>query len=188
MNKNSKNLLGKRFGHLTVVEFDKEFYNNRKNNQTYNKWICNCKCGEKTSVISSHLLSGNVYRCSKCKYKSQQINGKFSKTFYLHIRDNAGKRNIEFNLSFEFLCKLFKKQKGFCAITKKPIIFAETIKSHKNGKTTASLDRIDSSKGYIKNNVQWVHKDVNKMKSNLNEKDFIELCKNVILCCGLKTP
>lgn len=185
MNKNSKNLFGKRFGDLCVEKFDENFYNNKKKNQSYNKWICRCKCGEITSVISSHLLSGNTSRCKKCKFKNQQINGKFSKTFYLHIRDGAKKRNIEFNLNYNFLCQLFEKQSGFCAITKKPIFFANTIKDHKNGKTTASLDRIDSSKGYIKKNVQWVHKDVNKMKSNLNEKDFIELCKNVILCCSL---
>ena len=42
---------------------------------------------------------------------------------------------------------------------------------------TASLDRIDSSLGYVKNNVQWVHKDINKMKQELNENYFKNLCK-----------
>lgn len=179
MNKNSKNLLGKRFGYLSVESFDENFYNNRKNNQNYNKWICRCDCGEVVSVISSHLLSGNTTKCKKCKLKNQQINGKFSKTFYLHIRDSARKRNIEFNLSYNFLCQLFEKQSGFCAIIKKPIVFANTIKDHKNGKTTASLDRIDSSRGYTKGNVQWVHKDINKMKGKLNQKRFIELCEKI---------
>ena len=44
---------------------------------------------------------------------------------------------------------------------------------------TASLDRIDSSKGYIKGNVQWVHKEFNKMKLDLLDKEFIDICKLV---------
>jgi hypothetical protein len=45
--------------------------------------------------------------------------------------------------------------------------------------TTASLDRIDSSKGYIEGNVQWIHKHINKMKNNFNESYFIEICKKI---------
>lgn len=41
---------------------------------------------------------------------------------------------------------------------------------------TASLDRIDSSKGYTLDNIQWVHKDVNRMKMELPESRFVELC------------
>ena len=35
------------------------------------------------------------------------------------------------------------------------------------------------SKGYHLNNIQWVHKDINFMKGNLNNEYFIELCKKV---------
>ena len=44
---------------------------------------------------------------------------------------------------------------------------------------TASLDRIDSSKGYVKGNVQWVHKDVNFMKRTLNQQTFVNWCKKI---------
>ena len=43
--------------------------------------------------------------------------------------------------------------------------------------TTASVDRIDSSGGYVESNVQWVHKDVNKMKMDIPQNQFIEYCK-----------
>lgn len=42
---------------------------------------------------------------------------------------------------------------------------------------TASLDRIDSSRGYEIDNIQWVHKDVNKMKMGLSQNEFIDICK-----------
>jgi hypothetical protein len=45
---------------------------------------------------------------------------------------------------------------------------------------TASLDRIDSSLGYVRGNVQWLHKDVNWMKNTLDQDRFIELCKAIV--------
>jgi hypothetical protein len=41
------------------------------------------------------------------------------------------------------------------------------------------LDRVDSSKGYIEGNVQWVHKTINLMKQSFNQKEFIHFCKLV---------
>lgn len=49
-----------------------------------------------------------------------------------------------------------------------------------NPKTkTASLDRIDSLKGYTLDNVQWIHKDLNYMKCDYEENEYIEWCKKV---------
>jgi hypothetical protein len=46
-----------------------------------------------------------------------------------------------------------------------------------NSKTwNASLDRIDSNKNYTEDNVQWVLKKINRMKSDLDQKEFIKLC------------
>lgn len=44
---------------------------------------------------------------------------------------------------------------------------------------TASLDRIDSSKGYVEGNVHWVHKDINIMKWDFPLETFIKMCKFV---------
>jgi len=44
---------------------------------------------------------------------------------------------------------------------------------------TASLDRIDSSKGYTPDNTQWLHKRVNKSKMEFDQKDFITMCRAV---------
>lgn len=43
----------------------------------------------------------------------------------------------------------------------------------------SDLDRIDSSKGYIIDNVQWVHKDVNLMKLSHSKNTFIQICNQV---------
>ncbi len=44
---------------------------------------------------------------------------------------------------------------------------------------TASLDRIDSTKGYDRGNVQWIHKAVNQVKMALPEDAFIQICCDV---------
>jgi hypothetical protein len=44
---------------------------------------------------------------------------------------------------------------------------------------TASLDRIDNSKGYIVGNVWWVHKDINTMKMDFPLEQFRSYCKRV---------
>lgn len=46
-------------------------------------------------------------------------------------------------------------------------------------KRTASLDRIDSTRGYVVGNLQWIHKDLNLMKNTLPTSLFIEWCKKV---------
>ena len=34
----------------------------------------------------------------------------------------------------------------------------------------------DHTLGYVPSNVQWVHKDINKIKFNMSEERFVELC------------
>ena len=43
----------------------------------------------------------------------------------------------------------------------------------------ASLDRINSEIGYIISNVQWVDKTINMSKQQMNNEQFIKMCKEV---------
>jgi peroxiredoxin family protein len=54
------------------------------------------------------------------------------------------------------------------------------IVNRKAGLGTASLDRKDSSKGYTKDNIQWIHKDLQKMKMDMPEDKFINWCNLII--------
>jgi hypothetical protein len=72
--------------------------------------------------------------------------------------------------------EIYEVQGGLCALTGEPLTFKNL---NKGTDQTASLDRIDSSLGYVEGNVQWVHKDVNLMKNVLSQARFIELCSLV---------
>jgi hypothetical protein len=83
----------------------------------------------------------------------------------------------------DYIWELFLKQDRKCALSGLPIEFG--TKGRELG--TASLDRIDSTKGYTPENVQWLHKDINQMKMDLTEQKFIDLCKKVCYLSNTKT-
>ena len=51
------------------------------------------------------------------------------------------------------------------------------IFNNKHGKYNISIDRIDSTKGYTKDNTQLVCDIVNRMKLDLPMNEFVTLCK-----------
>lgn len=59
-----KDLTGKLFGQLTVIEYD-----GFRNHHTY--WKCQCSCGNETSVEQTHLLNGHTKSCG-CYRRSRQ--------------------------------------------------------------------------------------------------------------------
>ena len=77
--------------------------------------------------------------------------------------------------------KIFLKQNKRCFYTNLKITHKKYLRRINNKDMyslgTASLDRKNSNLDYTKENIQWVHKDVNYMKMSLSEKYFIKLCK-----------
>lgn len=110
--------------------------------------------------------------------------GDINGTYLTYLRSKATQRGLEFKVSKEDLWELFQKQKGLCALSGVPLVISTKLrKTSKTGKSvdrkghTASLDRIDNSKGYTINNVQWVHKQVNLMRRQYEVNDFLNWCK-----------
>jgi len=98
-------------------------------------------------------------------------------SYWSSIKFNASYRGIPFEgLTKEDAWNKFVEQDGKCALTGELLVF-ESESNASDG--TASLDRIDSSKGYTKENIQWVHKNVNYIKRDLPNDEFIEWCKKV---------
>lgn len=161
--------IGQKINKLTVIKYIKT-----KTNQP--KVKVKCDCGN-ILEINAHKLRYQV-GCNRCQ-KTYGINNKkykgtkfVSKTYYTSIKNGASHRNIDFQLSINDLNDLLIQQNHRCALTKLPIKIGNKIEP-----TTASVDRINTKVGYIKTNIQWVHKHVNKMKIDFNQEYFIELCK-----------
>lgn len=105
--------------------------------------------------------------------------GDITASFWHGVKHGAEKRGrkIEFNITIEYAWELFLKQDRKCALSGIELKFHET--GELRNCTTASLDRIDSSVGYIEGNVQWVHKNINTMKHDFKQEDFIEYCRKI---------
>jgi hypothetical protein len=46
--------------------------------------------------------------------------------------------------------------------------------------TNISIDRIDSSKGYLRGNVQFVCDIVNRMKSSMTQEELLFWCRKIL--------
>jgi len=185
-----KDILNKKFGLLTVIEY----YEPSKTCRGRHYWRCKCDCGNISVVRDSHLIYGSTKSCG-CLHKRRGKDSPFFKgygdiplNYYTTVKRSAlgggisNRKKKIFDVSIEYLWKLFKKQNGKCALSDMNLSFGGTTKENKRKETnkfTASLDRIDSGVGYIKGNVQWVHKKINIMKNEFTQEEFINLCKNV---------
>lgn len=176
---NFRDLTGLKFGQLLVIKRSKNYTKTRGA-----LWECVCDCGSIVEIASNCLTSGNNITCgNKSKHYNTQFdckNYRFGELPAVHlntIKQNAIKRNIKFDVTGEYLWDLFVKQNKKCAISNIDLAFTPHRNSHKfRYMTTASLDRINSSQGYIIDNVRWVHKDINKMINNYGDNKFIDYC------------
>lgn len=143
-------------------------------------WHCKCKCGEEKPVRACYLKNGQSKRCVNCGHERQRIRGrKIPLGYWSNLKRNALKRGIEFDITKDDVLSTLENQSYKCALSGLPVKFAETASDHLRGETTASVDRIDPSKGYVVGNIQIVDKTVNYMKHTLSQKQFIFLCESV---------
>lgn len=173
-----KDIAGKRFGSLVAIEPVIKVTPEGKNRV---HWKFQCDCGNTVVRIGSHLARNKINHCPECNKGTTSHAwkgvGDLPKDVFNTIYHGAISRNLTFEVTIEQLWDLFVEQKAKCALTGWDLQFNKTYR----GKTqkTASLDRIDSTKGYSIDNVQWVHRDVNKLKKNLPDQYFIDLCVSV---------
>lgn len=178
----SKKLLGRRFNWLTIIGFNHLEFDNQ--------WwmIVKCDCGNESEELLSKLRDGRRKTCGikGCRYfhAIRAINGrKANFTGHKEIygsrwaswRIGAENRDLEFKVTPQYAWRIYLRQKRRCALTGMEIGFGNSYSKL----LSASLDRKDSAKGYIKRNIQWVHKTVNLMKRSMSDAEFIEWCRRV---------
>jgi hypothetical protein len=172
---NAKNLTNKKFNYLTAIHPVKKPETVRSR-QLGTWWLCRCDCGNEKIVRSRELIANETKSCG-CKNKFTQSSkykgiGIISQTFFSRLVRGAASRQLVVDITKEYLWELYNKQKGACYFTGLPIGIPSAA-----GEKTASVDRLDSTKGYIEGNVVWVHKDINLMKNVFTVDKFVWLCK-----------
>lgn len=100
-----------------------------------------------------------IYCCKDCQYLKELIRwAKF--------------RKFEFNLTLEMITKNPKWR--YCALTGLPLKFIDNTDFY-----GASLDRIDSNKGYTEDNIRLICKGLNYMKNIHTDEELLNFFKDM---------
>ncbi len=121
----------------------------------------------------SVYLSKDKKKLIKCSLCSNETRNNRHKDLYFHlnqiIKNTKRHRPDNNELTLQLVNQFLEMQNNKCALT--GILFSDPSK--------ISIDRINSNFGYLKNNIQLVHIDLNRMKSNFQQDYFIESCEKI---------
>lgn len=117
---------------------------------------CNIKIGMKYHNCS--YLDINQYMSMRCAESKQR----------------AKNKNMDYDLTPEYLIELWEKQDGKCYYSGLPMTY------NKYDIHLVSIDRIDSNKGYTKDNVVLSCWAINSMKNSYTTEEFVGLCQAVV--------
>lgn len=93
-----------------------------------------------------------------------------------HLKSSAKKRNIEFSITIDDLNNLSFPL--VCPILSIPLAFNRNAAED----NSFSVDRVDSTKGYVKDNLVVISQKANRMKNNGTLKELeqmVEFYKNL---------
>lgn len=147
-----------------------------RNQKLGRKNYCSRSCAIKAA--NSNRKGKEATQAQKDHLKKICGNRRTENTPFNYIMRSVRNRFKEYNITVEDLKELWNKQSGICPYTgiklELPTYHSHNIPITKQ----ASLDRIDSSKGYIKGNIQFISTPINYMKSTMTDsevKSFLKL-------------
>ena len=125
----------------------------------------------KTHFWTAKKITAN---CSKICSNSIESNlEKFFREKLSRLKSNAKNRKKDFDLSWVDLLDLYKKQKGKCFYTGIEMQLSYSTKTYKVcPPTQLSVDRLDSAKGYEKNNIVLCIFCINNFKGEMSIEEF----------------
>ena len=140
-----------------ILSFEK-FSRNRTRNDGYQKWCKNCVRETAWEEIVDRMVRG--------------------------ARHRAKKFGLEFDLTKEIVLEINEKQKGLCALSGVVLnweAYPRNAQSQRFCPTNrASLDRIDSTLGYTKSNIQVVTELANRIKGESSMEELVAVCKAIV--------
>jgi len=164
---------------------------------------CQCDCGTVKNCDWQDLKRNRIIGCG-CQINNLELREKARERVYDFLEkgifkkggDNYPKEDREFRyilkrlkdknrkkcyLTLEDLKNIWNKQNGICPYSKIKL----KLPTHSNPNPDvqyymASVDRIDSSKPYIKDNIQFVSRSMNYAKNVMSHEQTLEFIKLII--------
>lgn len=184
---NFKDLTGQKFGRLTIISFA------GLDSSQKSIWKCLCDCGTIKCIGNSALKKGTTKSCG-CyrKERSRDANRKPPgesgfQNLFRRYKTVGRKRKIEFSLTESEFRYLVTQLCYYCDGIPKNIIKSNSHKHNKEGLEYSKfiyngIDRVDNSKGYIKENCVTCCQSCNFNKKDVSSNIII---KSYIFLLGI---
>lgn len=99
----------------------------------------------------------------KPKVRKDEHHKRVMNTFH-NIKKRTEANGLGFDLTYEFLLEIFPSD-GLCKLTREPMVWGM-----KDGiGNSPSVDRLDASKGYTRDNIWWISHKANRDKANMDK-------------------
>lgn len=177
MSNQIKNITGMKFGRLTVLEFS------HIQNRTA-RWRCICDCGKKKIASGVTLRNGCTQSCgciqkeiTSKRTRKTEYGATCANDVFCYYKNHAIKDDREFLLSKEEFLKLIINPCKYCG--KELTNERKSPRSYGSFKYTG-IDRIDSSKGYTKENSISCCSMCNFMKRHHDVQTFLNHVKLIV--------
>lgn len=163
------NLVGEKYGRLTVVEFDR-----LQNHKTY--WKCACECGMTVIATGNNLRSGNTQSCGCIRREMTKALGKSNAE---HGESHSNRTRL-----YTIWCGMRQRcnnpnRAAYKLYGGKGVKVCEEWSEYQRFKEWAMangyadnlcIDRIDPNKGYFPQNCRWISASENTARANKNHK------------------
>lgn len=185
--KNLKNIIGNKYGRLTVLEKSIE-----RGNRNQIKYKCICECGSIHTVTGESIRSGKSKSCGCIQkippnYEPDRKKAIY-KNLYKSMKDRSIKKGIKTNISLNEFIEISKQPCYYCGLKNSNYAndlavkkWNDKIKNERGNEIVYynGIDRIDSSIGYLKNNIVSCCKYCNIAKNVMSQIEFKEFIKRV---------
>ncbi len=150
------------------IQFEKDSSEVKRNLQLGRKMFCSRSCvgNHNTPILLEHRNRNTSH------LNPSNRNDEYSK-FRKHLR-KIRDRDPNCTVTLEDMLEVWNNQDGKC-IYSKVKLQPSKYKQSNNQIYTLSVDRIDSSLGYIKGNIQFISIAMNHMKNNMSHNETLEL-------------
>ena len=105
--------------------------------------------------------------------------GEISGGYWAQIKRQAYIRGLPCTITIDYVWRLFLKQGRKCKLSGETLAM-RSISGGKYMPGTASLDRIDSTLGYVEGNLQWIHKKFQVMKMAGTDDELLNYANKLV--------
>jgi hypothetical protein len=179
MSKSIKNILGQKFGKLTVVRFlETKRRNDNPKSYFTAYWLCKCDCGNSIELSLGTLTSGNTQSCG-CMWREKMVLPRGQGSFlviYRRYKSQAQTRGHVFEIPLEEFRDITAQGCFYCGASPN-----NSGGSNQNfGKYTYNgIDRVDNTIGYVEGNIVPCCRRCNRAKDVYTLPDFYNWVESI---------